>query len=427
MNSDYCNFADDNENCYLLTSANRNRDCYYGFLSVDNRSIVDTLWCTASELLYECCDCRGCYNVHHLQNCEDCRDSAFLRDCRGCSRCFLCIGLRRKENYILNRPCTKEEVDNFIASLSGSHQAHQRALQHFDALLQSHPIRRAVNAVSCEDVTGDNLFQCRSVHLGFDVFESRDCANLHDGLKAIDCQDICFFDQTELCYESTSLMGHGYRFTMFCRDSSDLFYCDNCHGCRDCFGCVGLRKKQYCILNRQYTPEAYECLAAEIVAHMRATREWGEFFSTECSPFAYNDTLAQEIFPLGAEEATKQGWAWRFGEEEVPKVSKIIPAEKLPDRIDDIPDDIVNWAIECEATKRPFRIIKQELEFFRRMRLPVTHFHPDERHKRRMALRNPRHLWSRKCQKCGKGIETTYAPERPEVVYCEECYLKEVY
>ena len=111
----------------------------------------------------------------------------------------------------------------------------------------------------------------------------------------------------------------------------------------------------------------------------------------------------------------------------MPQVAKIIPAEKLPDSIDDIPDDVLNWAVRCEATGRPFRIIKQELEFYRKMRLPVPRLHPDERHRRRMALRNPRKLWKRPCGKCGKEMETTYAPERPEIVYCESCYLQEVY
>jgi len=108
-------------------------------------------------------------------------------------------------------------------------------------------------------------------------------------------------------------------------------------------------------------------------------------------------------------------------------VSKTIPASALPLSIDDVPDDILNWAITCEATSRPFKIVKRELEFYREHRLPVPHFHPDERHKRRMALRNPRRLWDRQCAKCQKPVSTTYAPDRPEIVYCEDCYLKEVY
>jgi len=154
---------------------------------------------------------------------------------------------------------------------------------------------------------------------------------------------------------------------------------------------------------------------------------FGEFFPAEQSPFAYNETTAMEYFPLTEEEVLRRGLKWKNQTDEPPKVDRIIPAHQLPNAIDDIPDDILNWAIECKATGRPFRIIKQELDLYRAMRLPIPHLHPDERHRRRMALRNPRKLWQRKCAKCGKEIRTTYAPERPEIVYCEACYLAEVY
>jgi len=87
----------------------------------------------------------------------------------------------------------------------------------------------------------------------------------------------------------------------------------------------------------------------------------------------------------------------------------------------------LNWAIECEITKKPFRIIKQELEFYRKYNLPIPRRHPDQRHLDRMSLRNPRHLYTRNCDKCKKEIQTTYSPERPEIVYCQDCYEKEVY
>jgi hypothetical protein len=115
-----------------------------------------------------------------------------------------------------------------------------------------------------------------------------------------------------------------------------------------------------------------------------------------------------------------------------PKVDKIIPASKLPSNISEIPDDILNWAIEDEERKTMglnplFRIIPQELEFYRKHNLPIPKRHPDQRHLDRMKLRNPRKLFTRNCDKCGENMQTTYAPERPEIIYCEECYEKEVY
>jgi hypothetical protein len=160
---------------------------------------------------------------------------------------------------------------------------------------------------------------------------------------------------------------------------------------------------------------------------MKKTWEWWEFFPSSISPFWYNETVANEYFSLTKENALKKWFKWSDYESPFPKVKKIIPASKLPDNISQIPDDILNWAIECEVTKKPFRIIKQELDFYRKHNLPIPKRHPDQRHLDRMALRNPRKLFDRKCDKCWKDIKTTYSSERLEIVYCEDCYNKEVY
>lgn len=184
---------------------------------------------------------------------------------------------------------------------------------------------------------------------------------------------------------------------------------------------------RFCIFNKQYSKDEYEKLVPKIIENMILSKQWGEFFPISISPLGYNETVAQEYFPLKKEKSIERGWKWNDYEPPLPKVAKTIDATELPDSIDDIPDDILNWAVVCAATKRPFKIIKQELDFYRKINLPIPCLHPDERHKRRMALRNPRKLWNRECSTCQKPIETSYAPDRPETVVCEECYLKEVY
>jgi hypothetical protein len=110
-----------------------------------------------------------------------------------------------------------------------------------------------------------------------------------------------------------------------------------------------------------------------------------------------------------------------------PQVDKTLKAKELPGNITDVTDDILQQAIICEVSWKPFRIIKQELDFYRKYNLPLPHKHPDVRHIERFNLRNPRKLWDRKCDKCGVEMKTTYSPERPEIVYCEKCYNKEIY
>jgi hypothetical protein len=422
-NSEYCNFADGNKNCYLLTSGNRNQDSYYDFLVVDCKNTVDSLWCTKCELTYESLDCQNCYNLRYSQNCENCVDCSFLYNCKGCNNCFLCINLRNQQRNILNKQYPKEEYEKIMKEVKGSRSKYQDMLSRFADMKKKFPIRKANNFIQCENVSGDNIFHSQNMNHCFDLYDSRDCAYSHDGLNAVDVYDCCFFDGVELCYESTSLIGYGYRFTNFCRDSYNLFYCDNCHACKNCFGCVGLRNKQYCIFNRQYSEKEYEELAAKIIDHMIKTGEWGEFFPPEFSVFSYNETLAYDYFPLTKEQIFKAGWKWNDQASPKPIPQKI----QIPDNIKDIDESICNEVLGCEVTGENYKIIPQELKFYKRMDIPIPRKSPNTRTKERFLLRNPRKLWARKCAKCGAEIHTSYAPDKPETIYCESCYLKEVY
>ncbi|MFA6393122.1 MAG: hypothetical protein WCW54_03495, partial [Candidatus Paceibacterota bacterium] len=68
------------------------------------------------------------------------------------------------------------------------------------------------------------------------------------------------------------------------------------------------------------------------------------------------------------------------------------------------------------------------LELYKKLNLPLPHFCHNCRYYQRLNLENPRKLWHRKCMKegCSNEFETSYAPDRPEIVYCERCYQNEV-
>jgi hypothetical protein len=191
-------------------------------------------------------------------------------------------------------------------------------------------------------------------------------------------------------------------------------------------------------MNKQYTEEEYEKLVPRIMEHMRKTPyqspdgsgtgqagEWGLFFDPRLSPFGYNESLAHEYFPLTQKETEVRGWKWHDDSE--PQEQYLGPDYIVPEEIADIPDDITKHILRCSVTGKPYKIIPQELKFYREMGIPIPRKCPDQRHLERMALRNPRKLWKRNCAKCREEIQTTYAPERPEIVYCEECYLATVY
>lgn len=160
---------------------------------------------------------------------------------------------------------------------------------------------------------------------------------------------------------------------------------------------------------------------------MKSTGEYGQYFPKDLCPFGYNETIAMEQSPLTKEEAQDRGYQWCDYEVPTPQVERTLPADKLPDSIQEVPDDVLNWAITCEISQKPFKVTKHELGFYRMMNLPLPKRHPDVRHQDRMAKRPPWKLFDRPCSSCQKALQSSYSPEQPEKVYCEQCYLEQVY
>lgn len=66
----------------------------------------------------------------------------------------------------------------------------------------------------------------------------------------------------------------------------------------DLFGCCGIRHGKNAVLNKNYSQQEYETLCGKIIDHMKSIGEWGEFFPLTLSPFGYNETVAQDYFPV---------------------------------------------------------------------------------------------------------------------------------
>lgn len=429
VNCDYTNFAGDCKNCYLVVAAEKSEDCYYSKLCQYNRNCVDSDYIWRSELCYDCTNVTDCYQCWSGYQLEDCNNCYFSFDLKGCSNCLFCCNLRNQEYRIRNTQVSKEEFHGALNKLNlNTYSGYQKAYSEWRKMIREKAVHKPLNIINCEDCTGDDLKECHNMKECYDMQNSEDCAFCWEGdaKSTYDCNNIYY--RPELCYEIVSMLAnYNSRFTMYSHYCNDVQYCDLCYYSKNLFGCIGIMRGEYCILNKQYTKVEYEELVPRIIERMKTDGEYGEFFPIAISPFAYNETVAQEYFPITENKALAAGWAWKDKQENAPQNVKVILPSSLSDNINQITDKILSWAIECEETGRLFRIIPQELSYYRKNGIPVPHLHPERRHQIRMQLKNPRRLFERKCAKCGTAIKTSYAPDRPEVVYCEQCYLKEVY
>lgn len=428
-NSDYTNYAYANKNCYLVFGSDYNEDCYYLTYAFRCRNCVDCLVAADSELLYQSVDCKGCYGSSYLQACHDCVNCIYCYDCRGCHDCLFCAGLRKKQFCILNQQCSKLEYEKKSAELL--QDIGENGGPAYQELLSSRP-RKYADIENCERSTGDHLNGCKNAHCCFDLIESEDCRYVALGLKTRDCCDGTGAPGSELCYEvAASPENYGLLFSAVTwPKSSFLLYCLFCRASQHCFGSVSLQRQEFCILNKQYSAEDYEHLVGKIIRQMQNTGEWGEFLSPSLSPYGYNETVAQDFFPLSRKTAAELGFPWSDYQAPAPSAKRVLSPEemaKLPGGIEQIPDEIIDWALTCAATGRTYRITRQELSFYRKQGIALPRYCPEQRHLRRLSLRAPRTLYPRTCVKCGKEVLSPYELARREEVYCEECYLKEVY
>ncbi|MDO8664207.1 MAG: hypothetical protein Q7K44_01500 [Candidatus Liptonbacteria bacterium] len=466
VRSDYCNHTEDMKDCYLSFASIWNENVSYSRGAMKCKDSFDIFFCDKNELAYENIGCDECYRVFFSKHSYSCRDSAFLMDCRGCQNCFGCVNLRNKSYYIFNQPYTKEEYFEKIKEFNlGSFESLQKIKSQFAGLCEKQPYRYA-HITNSPNSTGEILDNCKNCKWCFDLVDNvEDCKYVgNGGFNLKDVYSSYGVGEGELMYQAidTGLGISRASSVVVSRSGRNIYYSVSSYGSSNTFGCIGLRNKQYCILNKQYTKEEYEELIPKIIEHMNSMPyidkkgkiyKYGEFFPPELSPFAYNETIAQEYFPLTKEGAISKGYKWKEPEQRNYEIT--MKPENLPDDIKDVSDSILGEIIQCQHAvscndqcTQAYRIIPDELSFYKRMNLALPRLCPNCRHYERLSQKNPMKLWHRKCQCAGakseNGIysntvshshgdehclnefETSYAPDRPEIIYCEVCYNNEV-
>ena len=463
INSPYSFNAQGMKNSYLVVNSSFSENCMYGNAVNHSKDCIDNSHIKQSERCYESFWLDNCYQCYFTTRSMESRNLYFCRGCVGCSDCFGCVNLRSASYQIFNKQYSKEEYFKELEKLgldkfSGITEAYNKSRAFWDTQpVKYHQGLKNVNS------TGSYVTNCKNVNDSFLVRESEDmrfCQYIEEDPGSKDNYDVSVWGQnTELCYETMECGDSSYnnKFSVncwpACRDSE---YCMYNFSSSDCFGCVGLKKKQYCILNKQYSKEDYEAMVEKIKIHMDEMPfvdkkgliyRYGEFFPIQFSPFGYNNTIAIEHFRMTKEEAEDNGYGWL----EAPKGEYTVTkkSSQLEDSINDIKDAILEEVIECDNCKKAYRILENELIFLRNEKIPVPRLCNECRHKRRIADRLTLHLYNRECMCAGErdetgvylntkfhdhknlhcevSIKTGYVPSGPEIVYCDKCYQQEVY
>lgn len=385
-NSDYANHAAENKDSYFVFASFVNENAMYSRKLFHSKDVLDTN--TALDHCEKCYECYHIFKSYNLRYCDyaiNCTDSAFLYDCTGCSNCYMCVGLQNASYHYKNQPVSKEEFEALMAGLA-KYSVVQEQSALFETFKKEAGARTIIN-INSEGSTGNELMNCTDCHDSFDLEYCERCNYCCTMEYAKDSYDVYGAGMpAELIYEVHGMKG-GYM-SKFCHasyESKFSEYCDSCYQSENLFGCVSMKKSQFCILNKQYTEEEYYALRERIIHDMLDRKEYGEFFPSANSPFGYDESFAMQIFPLNKDQIEARRWRWSGYDTDAQYEGEMLTPE---DDIQAYRDEtaakkLLGSILRCEKSDRPFRIIPQELAFYLKNNIPIPHEHPDTRNTRR--------------------------------------------
>jgi hypothetical protein len=440
VNAEYCNGASWIKNGYLSFWADYCENIAHTSMAFQLKDSSDCMRATESELCYESIGVNKCYRTFFSEECEACTDVWFSRNCYNCTNCVGGANLRGESYCIFNQKYSKEEYAEKIKELGlDSWDKIQEIEKKAREFWLTKPYREYIGNSLNLNVSGEYIFESKNSHdlyMCTNVEESRYCQFVTvPSVK--DCYDYSGWGATsELVYESLICgeKASNVKFSFSCYpDNFNTEYCIWASNVKNGFGCINLKRKQYCILNKEYSKEEFFKLKEQIIEDMKKNpyvdnlgRTWsyGEFFPNKMNFYGYNESNASKFFPKEKEVVLSQGYSW-YDKEEV-KYSVTKKSEDLPNEIKNTFESILEEIIECSSCGRGYKIAPLEYNILQKINIPVPHICPKCRTDAHFERLNPAKSWDRHCAKCNKDIKTAFSPERPEIVYCVECYQQEM-
>ncbi|PJC37419.1 hypothetical protein CO046_00620 [Candidatus Peregrinibacteria bacterium CG_4_9_14_0_2_um_filter_53_11] len=276
--SHFSDYLTNTKNAYLSWMLHDADNCAYSDFLIQCTGCVDCAFLANSELCYECVDCTGLYSCSYLQDCHNCTEVHHSVDCLNCRNCFGCVGLRQREFCIFNKQYSEEEYRMKVAALRKKSPAELLCV--FNEEFKSSPRLYRHGFKTHDDSSGDYLNKSSAAHQSFNISSTigalYSCDIWATGGEASTVIDCDMSSNLTNCYQCHNT--HRSSDCLFLEGSTgciDSEYLIDCLNCQNCFGCVYLKDKQYCLLNRQLTRDEYLHLLPQVKAALREAGYYG--------------------------------------------------------------------------------------------------------------------------------------------------------
>ncbi len=320
------------------------------------------------------------YNIFYSKHILNSSNIRFSDNLTGCSECIFCNNLDNQSYCIENKVYAKEDYL----------QKKQELLRQKDQFLWRYlKLSNLWNNIASHDVTGTYNINCANIQDGYynaQINEGRNVILVWGKEPAERVYD-CFTNtpaETDV-YGSFSV---GYCQNVYnshrVSPGSNIYYCLFLENCSYCLGCIGLKNREFCILNKEYPKEERFALANKIFEKMETDGILWDAFPAELNPFYFNDTAAYLIDDsFTKEEVMKEWFLWRDDAitTDIPEGSEVLSVKDLskfqmfaPSGAREINPEILKKVIKDEKGNC-YRIVKMEYDFLMKPWLPLPELH----------------------------------------------------
>lgn len=263
-NCDYVDHSYHSKNLFLSFDALKCQDSISIYDSVNCRNCVDCDFSIESQLCYESVDANSCYNSNYLENCWATSDSWYSYRCMNSKNLFGCVNLRNKSHCVFNRQLTPEQYEEAVKKYRT--WPPEKVLAMVEELKKRYPLTQTNEAHNENTTYGDHMSYNKNCYLLFDATHNMDSGYLYDASTQERCFDISQSAENQSCYQMTdSERCFNCNYVVYCAKCQDSSYIFNCFNVSNCLGAVQVDHKQYVLLNRQLSKEAYEKESAIIL------------------------------------------------------------------------------------------------------------------------------------------------------------------
>ncbi len=183
----------------------------------------------------------------------------YHNECKNCKKKLISYIPSSDTKKVLCMPCYTSDSNDPLSY--GTNYNPQKSI-----FLQMHEMGRnvrykhlAVAASSENSEYAHQAGQCKNCYMVFHTNDAEGCYYGYAIKKSKDCIDTYRCHDSENCYECIDINRcHSLAYCQDCDNCSEMRFCRNCIGCKNCFLCVGLKNKNFHILNQEYSPIEYK-------------------------------------------------------------------------------------------------------------------------------------------------------------------------